>query len=223
MALILVMKRALLILFFILPVGLIAQDFPQSQWYEGSVTLDDGKTKSGVIKYDLDANSIQIAINSKIETYHASQFYTFSIIMQEDKLKRDFYVLPFKNSAGYERPTIFELIAEGTKSLLAREYIATTTSSAGSYSGYSRYGYRYPYYNPSPMGNTTRRYLAFRLFLADDQGNVVALNSKKSDVIEELGNHQRELKRFVKQEKLKVDRVADMAKLVQYFNTLENL
>lgn len=218
------MKSALLILFLAIPIAVWSQGFPQDQWYEGSVTLDNGQTKKGIIKYDLNANSIQLSVNDKIETYHASQFYTFSIIMREEKLKRDFYVLPFKNKAGYDRPTIFELITEGTKSLLAREYIATSTSSAGSYSGYSRYGYRYPYYNPSPLGGgATRRYLAFNLYLADDKGAVTELNSKKSDVIEMLGNHEKALKRYLKKEKLKVDRVADMAKLVEYYNQLENL
>lgn len=209
--------RTLSIVIFLLSVfTLSAQDFPSENWYVGNVTLTSGEQKEGVIKYDLESNSIQINIDNKIETYHASQFITFTILMKKEELRRSFYVLPYANVAGYKRPTIFELIHEGQTSLVAREYIATRNMNAGS----NFYNSRFGGFN-DPYNRTFRqRYLAFRLFLVDNQGAVTPLSAKRNDVIAALGDHQKELKRFIKDNKLKMDRVPDMADLIAYYNNL---
>ena len=192
------------------------QTFPQENWYEGNVTLSDGEKKQGTIKYDLETNTIQLQWNDKIETYHASQFITFSIYLEEEKLNRSFYVLPHANVSDYKRPTIFELILEGEISLLAREYIATRNDAANNGFMGSRWG---AFNNPFPTTFSTQ-YLAFRLFLVDKEANIKALSNNRNDVIAAFGAHQKELKKYVKAEKIKVDRVADVADLVRYFNQL---
>lgn len=194
------------------------QSFPQDNWYLGNVTLSNGEKKEGTIKYDLETNTIQLQWNNKIETYHASQFITFSIYLESEELYRNFYVLPHANAAGYKRPTIFELIMEGEISLVAREYIGTRNDSVNNGFIGSRWG---AFNNPFPTTFTTQ-YLAFRLFLVDRKGNVTGLSNNKKDVIAAFGDHQKELKRYMKEEKIKVDQVADVAQLVNYFNQLNS-
>jgi len=204
----------LLILVCVLPAA--AQSFPQENWYVGSVTLSNGEQKEGTIKYDLETNSIQLQWNNKIETYHASQFITFSIYLEEEELYRNFYVLPLANTSGYKRPTIFELILEGEISLLAREYIATRNNAANNSFYGSRFG---AFNNPFPTTFTTQ-YLAFKLYLVDKKANITELNNNRKEVIAAFGDHQKELKKYIKEENIKMDRVADVAQLVNYFNQL---
>ena len=182
-----------LFLFFTIH-SISAQQFPSENWYAGTVTLSSGEQKEGVIKYDLESNSIQLNVDNKIETYHASQFITFTISMQKEKLLRSFYVLPFANTSGYKRPTIFELIYEGKTSLLAREYIATRNMNLNS--GF--YGYRFNEFN-SPYNRSFRQqYLAFNLFLVDSNGQITPLSSKRNDVVAALGDHQKDIKKSSK-------------------------
>ena len=169
------MKYFLVIGFMLSASGLHGQVFPQDNWYVGEVTLTTGDTKKGVIKYDLTANSIQINSNDRTETYHANQFYTFQIFMKKEKIMRYFYVLFYASESGYKRPTIFELIHEGKTSLLAREYIATRNINNSS----GLYGNRFNDFTNPYSRSFRQQYLAFKLFLVDNQGRITVLNSKK--------------------------------------------
>lgn len=213
------LKRVLIVLLLaVIAYQVNGQSFPQNNWYAGGVSLSTGEEKQGTIKYDLETNTIQLQWNNKIETYHASQFITFSIYLESEDLNRTFYVLPFANAAGYKRPTIFELIMEGEISLLAREYIGTRNDSVNNGFIGSRWG---AFNNPFPTTFTTQ-YLAFRLYLVDKKGNVTSLSNNRKDVIAAFGDHQKELKRYIKEQKIKVDQVADVAQLVNYFNDLNS-
>ena len=76
------MRSILSLILLVVSISLAAQEFPSENWYVGRVTLTNGVEKEGVIKYDLESNSIQLSVDNKIETYHASQFYTFTILMK---------------------------------------------------------------------------------------------------------------------------------------------
>lgn len=229
--------RSVYALFLLLSaLTLSAQEFPSENWYEGRVTLNNGTEIAGFINYDLDANAIQVSRNERIETYHAKQFYTFTISVKEEGFIRSFYVLPFANETGYKRPTVFELIIEGKISLLTREYIATRSinTTSGFYGGgfnswnnpYSRWNNPYNRWNDplnrynNPSNNTRQRYLAFRLFIVDDEGKVTPISNNKKEVIAALGAYPKELKRFIKENKLKMDNVKDVADLINFFNNI---
>lgn len=215
------MFRSILIIFAVFFCFFLqGQSFPQDQWYVGHVTLNDGQRKEGYIKYDLDANSVQYQWENKVESYYANQFYTFAILVEEENQYRVFYVLPYEGDNNYKRPTIFELIREGNTSLLAREYIATRNDSPSSNFYRGGFGRGVSPYNPPYDPSFTTRYLAFKLFLADEKGRIKPLSSRKKEVIATFGEHQKELKKFIKKERIKTDQVMDMAKLVNYFNEL---
>jgi len=191
-----------------------SQDFPQDNWYPGSAVLTTGEEKKGQIKYDLESNSIQLESDNKIETFHASQFNTFSIYMDRENMYRAFYVLPYAGSTGYKRPTIFELIVEGELSLLAREYIVTRGGNANPSvrtNGFVRMS--------DPFG-LVQQFLGFNLYLVDKRANVIELTTNRKEVVAAFGEHQKDLKKYIKEEKLKTDNLIDMAQLVNYFNTL---
>ena len=58
------------------------------------------------------------------------------------------------------------------------------------------------------------------LFLVDSDGRITPLSSKRNDVVAALGDHQKDIKKYIKEKKIKMDRVPDMADLVAYYNNL---
>lgn len=217
-----VLKKILIVVLFFSGCALYSQELPNEKWYKGEVTLRGGATKTGLIKYDLKANSIQYSTDGTIQTFHATQFYTFTILLVEQRLRRDFYVLPYEGNTGFARPTIFELLTEGAYSLLAREYMARTIKGAGASYGYGLETIPEPDHQLS-RATPTVKYLDYNLFLADSDGNVTPLKAKKSDVIDRFGKHKDKIKHYIKQQRLNVKDLVDLVKVVEYYNELENL
>ena len=59
---------------------------------------------------------------------------------------------------------------------------------------------------PNPMWDTmpvTREFLAYRLFIVNQKGVITELGGKKKDVINAFDSNQSDLKKYIKQEKLK--------------------
>ena len=102
------MKKSaiLLVLIFLSLATVYAQSgqFPSQVWHKGNIYLTDGITLSGLIKYDLESNLVQL------------------------QSPRRFYSLPYAINGEYETPTFFEVLTEGNDIvLLCREYISTDT------------------------------------------------------------------------------------------------
>lgn len=215
--------RSAIVLLMMLGMGLSAlgQQFPSERYHLGSVTLNDGTVLTGRIKYDLDADVILLVENenSKVATISANQFRSFFINSASGKGLRKFYSVPVVNQTGYKRPMIFELIQEGGKSLVAREYIATRTRTS-SRSSFRR-SIHDPFYDPF---NTTYayRYLAYNLWLIDENAELSQVGNTRNEVLRAFEDHQTELRKYIKREKLRMDRLEDLTKLVVYYNELNS-
>ena len=213
-------------IFFVFLLGLNvliqAQQFPSDRFHLGSVTLNDGTEMKGRIKYDLESDVILITEQGKsnIVTLSANQFQFFSIDGGRDGARRGFYSVPVVNKSGYKRPRIFELISQGRISLIAREFVATRTRTSSPVS-YRRSMYD-PFYDPSNR-IVSYSYLAYNLWLIDENAEITELGENKNEVVNAFPYHHAELRRFIKKEKLKVDKIEDLAKLVTYYNSLDNL
>ena len=215
--------RHLLILFLLsFSITSWAQRFPSDEWYQGETTLSSGEEVKGQIKYDLELETIQVELNGKINTYNASQVVFFSIKPNEERPNRLFYSLPFRNETGYARPKFFEVITQGEVSLIAREYIARQTQSTQGrpWIGATRFD---PMFNPDPLWNNmpvTREFLAYKLFIVNPKGDIRELGNSKKEVLRAFDGYQSDLKKYIKQEKLNMESIADISMLVRYYNKL---
>lgn len=217
------MRAALLFVMLVFSVTCtLAQQFPSERFHFGSVTLNDGQELKGRIKYDLDADVILLIETGQtnVKTLSANQFQSFHIDGGQDRGQRSFYSVPVVNQTGYRRPRIFELIYEGETSLVAREYIATR-SRTSSRSSFRRSIYD-PFYDPT-NSVVTFRYLAYDLWLIDGEAKLSKLGDNRNEVIRAFPNHQSELRKYIKGERLKVDKLQDLTKLIDYYNQLTNL
>lgn len=200
------MRILLTILFSFSFTWVFAQYDPQQYWYLGKVILANGEALEGTIKYDLDANSILLNTTEQgMETLHANQFIGFSIIMDREGIVRTFYSIPYPTETGYKRPSIFEVLHEGPHSLLAREFVEAPKNLR------------------LKTGESIRtKYLQFNYFLLDTTGEVYPLGPKKNQILAALSNYEKELKTYIKDEKLKLRKAGDLAKLIAYYDELAN-
>ena len=214
---------ALIILLFV-SVQLSAQ-FPSQKWYQGAVTLTDATIRNGQVKYDLERDVVQVNVDGLMETYSSKQVTSFTIQSIQKRRRKEkqqvfnrvFYSLPFANENGYKRMQFFEVIVEGTATLLAREYITTVTTNNGNRLARNR-RFRGGAFNDPQM--ITRQVLAHRMFLASLDGTIKQLPSKRKDVVFMLKEHQANMKEFIKEEKLKLGELYGMSRAIQHFNIL---
>lgn len=194
-------------------------NFPSESWHRGDLVLNDGSVLEGSIKYDLEADAIQLDHEDKILTYAANQLKQFRVFQEDIREYRVFYTIPYVTEYGYRRPKFFELIFEGRTSLLAREFISITTRSNAS--TYFRGGTRF-----DPYGNSRSlkvRFLDHNLYLVNPEGKIELLGSSRKEVIYAFEGKHNELRKFIKKQRLKMDKVEDMASLVEYYNSLTSL
>lgn len=201
-----------LVIFSFMAFGANAQTFPSELWHDGEIRLTDGSVKTGNIKYDLDRQTVQLQIGERTQAYDASQVISFSFLQESINLRRTFYSLPYAIQNNYKRPVFFEVVIAGKMTLLVREYVVIRNNNTPS-SFNSRYRYRdYPDFNAS------RSYLAYKMFFVKEDGVIRESSGKRNDILYEFGAARSELKKYVKKEKLKLDQIEDVAKLVLHYN-----
>jgi hypothetical protein len=205
----------------LVPLEQMAQEFPADQWHKGEATLNDGTIVSGTINYDLERNAIIVNVGERMETYSAQLVMKFSFIQEGDERLRRFFTLPYLSSKGNKTvPMFFEVIVEGKMTLMAREYIDQITTGTGRSRYNNNYG-KYNNYNDYPYNRPyVRRFLSYKMFFLDHKGKMTAHTGKKKDVYAVLNESKADLKKFVKTNRLKIDKLADVAKLVNHYNTL---
>ena len=202
-------------LFLLLLVGLgprtaSAQYFPSQIWHEGELTLLDGEKLQGKLMYNLEADVVQLSTTNTVQTYSARKILFFEFYDQEYGRYRQFYALPYEGTSNYQVPRLFEVLHENTLTLLCREEIVQDNVPQFGY--YNYYGNR--------MG--TRQRLDFNYFFLDRNGEIVRYSQKKDDLYDIMDNHQREVRKYIKQNRLKHDRQGDLVRITAYYNTLLN-
>ncbi len=193
--------------FLILISNTSAQDFPSELLHEGKVTLANGDTLSGKIKYDLENDLIQIVYKGTIQTYSARKLMYFTIYDNTVDMYRSFYSIPYEIQPNYERALLFEVLFEGQLSLLAREKIVTETVP--------QYSYTY-----RSSVNMTRTKLEYEFFFLDQKGNFVKYDLKKPQLYELMSRKEPQIKSYIKKNKLKTDSRRDLVRITAYYNAL---
>nr|WKN36242.1 hypothetical protein K4G66_28155 [Tunicatimonas sp. TK19036] len=187
-----------------------AQYFPSEVWHEGKLTTMDGDTFRGKIKYNLEADVIQLSTNNTIKTYSAQKILFFEVFDAEYGRYREFYALPYQVSQNYKTPMLFEVLYENTMTLLCREEMVQETIPVYGY--YSYYGNRY----------ATRYRLNYNYYFLDQDGNIQYYSQKKDDLYEVLDKNKPEVEKYMKKNKLKTDRQRDLVRITAYYNSLLN-
>ena len=93
--------------------------FPSQAWHTGELTLNDGITLEGKIKYDLETDALHLNSGGNTRTYVANQIEKFHIYQRDIKRQREFISIPFETKAGYKRPKFFEIVYQNATALSA--------------------------------------------------------------------------------------------------------
>lgn len=188
----------------------VSQYFPSEVWHEGQVTLLDGAELQGKIKYNIDADLIQLNTSNRIQTYSARKILFFEIMDQELGRYRQFYALPYNVRPNYKVPMIFEVLYENTLTLMSREKVVQEAVP------------QYGYYNQFGNNAFSRLRLDFDYFFLDESGNITPYTQKKDDLYQILSKNRREVERYIKENRLKHDRQRDLVRITAYYNSLLN-
>lgn len=201
------MKRLIIVFGFILfGVRAPAQEFPFQAWHDGKIVLMSGDTLTGLVKYNVEGNVVQFDNKRQVKAFSSQKILFFEIFDNIFETYRQFYALPYQVQPNYKTPILFEVLHEGTLTLLAREYVVE--ESIPVYSYYSRHAY------------STRSRLAFDYYFLDREGNIEKYMLKKNDLYEVLKKKEEDVKQFVKRNNLKYDRREDLVRIVAYYNSL---
>lgn len=199
-----------LILLLVGVISLLAQNhFPSQIWHKGNIYDTDGQTYTGLVKYDLENNLVQLQTET-ISTFTASQVNHFEIHnLTNDGLRR-FYSIPYSHNGVNETQVFFEVLTEGNDiTLLCREYFETNYKSSGPY-------------NIHDGQNVVRAYrLAFNYYFLKN-GSIEKYSLDKKDLFMMLPGYEDEINYFMRKNRLEHDRRKDLIIITAYYNDLQN-
>jgi hypothetical protein len=178
--------------------------FTSELWHDGKVVLVSADTLKGLLKYDLQQNTVQYVVSDrKAEIYHARKILFFEIFDETVHRYRKFFSLPYNNKSNYKAPVLFELLEEGKITLLSRELLEYKTYNGGFYGGsYSRL-VQVPYY-----------------YLLKEDGTLEDFRGSKNDLLDLMGNKGKIVEKYIKENRLDFDDKYDVARMVAFYNSL---
>jgi hypothetical protein len=180
------------------------QHWPFELWHEGKIVLATGDTLKGLVKYDLQQDLVQHMVKSQqAEVYTARKVMYFEIFDESIRHYRRFFTLPFATATGYKTPLFFELLEEGKMTLLTREFLEYKT-------------YNSPYYAMS----YSRLILNHKYYFLKEDGSIIEFTGNKNDLLDMMGNKSDDVEKYMKVNHLRFDDVQDLARIVDYYNSL---
>ncbi|MDF2158108.1 hypothetical protein [Algoriphagus sp. CAU 1675] len=212
------MKKAALtvsLLFWGIIYVLAQNQFPSQIWHKGTIFGTEGQTYSGLVKYDLDNNLVQLQTD-RISTFTASNVTSFEILDETYGGIRKFYSLPYSLNGDYETPIFFEILTQGDDiALLCREYIATDSRNMGPYNSMMGMGMN-PFWGPQTMVGYR---LAFNYYFFKNN-QIQRYSLKKKDLFNLLSGHEEEINLFMRKNRLEHDKRGDLLRITAYYNEL---
>ncbi|WP_162340139.1 hypothetical protein [Cyclobacterium salsum] len=213
------MKKSIYSLLFVLVISSagFAQEFPSQVWHDGQVFLNTGESYEGKVKYDLEANIVQVQSNT-IETFSSASISHFEIYDEIYGGIRIFYSLPYALNSDYKTPIFFELLTEGEEiTLLCREFITVDNRN------FNTMGMRGMYMNPMwgmPMGMGFNR-LDFDFYFLQDQ-KIYKYSQKKRELLNDfMDDKSSEMKLYMRKNKLSHDKRGDLLRITAHYNQIK--
>jgi len=182
------------------------QNFPSEYWHSGKIILLNSDTLKGEVKYNMTTDVVQFQAGEKVLTFTSQKVLYFEIFDVTVEYFRRFITLPFNIRPNYKVPRIFELLMEGEISLLAREQIIEQTNTNNLYF--------------NPYSTFTSQQLQYTYYFVDRKGKVTEYTMKKRDLLSTLRKKEPQIRKFINQNKLKVDRKADLIRIITYYNSI---
>lgn len=202
--------RVAIVCAFLCISALAQAQLPNEMWHPGRVVIQPNDTLKGKVQYDFKTNTVLVDLgNGIIKTFSSQKVLYFDFNCQYFNRYRYFYVIPYSLRGAYKVPVFFEILSEGPLTLMAREYVMMENYDPSFYSVYrtNRMGY-------------TRERLTYDYFLLTSDGEIGRFEEKRSDLLPYFGKHSHELKKYIKKNKLKVTKQADLVRTVNYYNEL---
>ena len=184
----------------------MAQEFPSDLWHDGIVVLVSEDTLVGKVKYNMDQDLVQIDTDNKILTYSSQKVFYFQIFDKTVGSYRQFYTLPYALVNQYEAPIIFEVLVEGTLTLLGREAIVLKTVSDNN-----------PYRYNSRMTYSVEE-LVYTYFFLDVKGNITLYTMKKRDLMQALTKRWNKVDEYMNINHLRADKRIDLVRIISFYN-----
>ena len=186
--------------------SLLGQQFPSQMWHEGWLVTSDQDTISGLIKYDMSSDIVQLKRDEVVKTCSSRKLLYFQLYDKTVEDYRHFYSLPFEVNFDYKVPIIFEVLYEGSLTLLVREQIVEETIPQS------------PYYTAGTY--SSRRKLAFTYYFLSKEGSITQYNGKRNDLLAQMVKRSSDIKQYIKENRLKTDRMRDLVRITAYYNSL---
>ena len=169
------------------------------------MVTSDQDTLEGLVKYDMQANVVQVIQNQVVKTYSSHKVFYFEIYDKVVNSYRQFYSIPYNVNYNYKIPILFEVLYEGPLSLLSREAVVQeTVSNSSAYWG----------------GSFVRDVVSYTFYFLDKEGKIDSYTGKKADLLTIMAKHSRKVKDYIKQNKLDTDEVRDLIRVTAFYNSL---
>ncbi|WP_421869169.1 hypothetical protein [Marinoscillum sp.] len=183
----------------------VCQEFSSEVWHDGFLVTSDQDTLQGLLKYDMESNIVQVIQNQIVKTYSSHKVFYFEIYDKIVSSYRQFYSIPYNVNYNYKIPILFEVLYEGPLSLLSREAVVQeTVSNSSAYWG----------------GSFVRDVVNYTFYFLDKQGNIDSYTGKKADLLAIMTKHERDVKDYIKKNKLKTDEIRDLIRITAFYNSL---
>lgn len=200
------MRYAITFLFVALALGLSGQTFSSDVFHEGMMVTTEKDTIKGDMKYDLDANILTVIYKGTTKSFSSHKVFYFEIFDSILNNYRQFYSIPYTVNYDYKIPVFFELVYEGKLSLMAREHIVSqTVNTSSAYWG---------------GGNGTRLIIEYSYFFMNNEGEINFFNGRKKELLTLMKKKQSDIKKFIKENKLDTDEMADLVRITAFYNSI---
>lgn len=201
------MKKAFVILFLASATLGYSQEFPSQLWHDGTIVLIEGDTLKGQVRYSQETDIVEFLdepSNTAIAMTGQKVLY-FEIFDRLARQYREFFALPFALNGDYEIPIFFEVIHEGRPmSLLSRERLEYQVVNS-------------PYAIGASFSRLTLQYTYFFL---NYKGEIKRFQGSRKELPYYFRDKMQPIKKYVKANKVRPERRADILGVVLYYNEL---
>ncbi|MFK7901020.1 MAG: hypothetical protein AB8B61_09720 [Cyclobacteriaceae bacterium] len=197
-------------LFFLaslLSLSLTAQRFSSKQWHKGTLYLTSGDSISSQVQYNFTNDVVFLNENGKLKTYSPVQINKLTFKDSQSDITRYFKKIEVKQSNGFQRPTLFEILYENSYSLLRKDLVYRPQTTQ---------------YSPFSIGSAmylSQNTEAYLFFMLDKRGIIHPFEANKKSIYSLFPLLKEEVKTFIKNNKLKPHKVSDLISVFEYANS----
>ena len=203
--------------------AVFAQQVDNQEWPKGRIVLTSGDTLFGPITYHRSEDIIRVTLaNGSVQAFAPVNVSSFTVTDAQNRFSQTFrpYMWNHDNDySDYLAPAFFEVLSEGEYALVKREELTTRNVNYGPmYAGAGRYYNPYGYGYGGPRSQTIVLDL-FYVYTPKQQ--IRALRNPKRDLETLFGDKGKEMKQYIKTNKLEYDNARDLAVIIGQFNRLQ--